>query len=190
MQNLAYGLAIAGLWLAWIIYWSVAAATVKATERRESPRSRATYMTMLAAGVALMMWPRGENPLFWRFVPPTTAIQVLAVVIVVAGLLFSVWARLHLGRNWSGTVTLKRDHELIRSGPYRFVRHPIYTGLSLAILGTVLSLGEWRGLIALVLIVASFVRKIAIEEDFLRGIFRDEYEHYRTETAALVPFVY
>lgn len=68
----------------------------------------------------------------------------LGLLMVICGLAFAVWARIHLGRNWSGTVTVKEDHELIRSGPYGIVRHPIYTGLLLAIAGTAIVFGEWR----------------------------------------------
>ena len=88
------------------------------------------------------------------------------------GLAFSVAGRVWLGDNWSGTVTLKQDHELIRSGPYRWVRHPIYTGLLLAILGSAIALGEWRGLVALALVAVAFLRKVAIEERFLARTIR------------------
>jgi hypothetical protein len=71
------------------------------------------------------------------------------------GLSFTSWARVHLGRNWSGTVTLKDDHALIRTGPYRRVRHPIYSGALLALAGTVLAVGQWRGVIALALVSPS-----------------------------------
>ena len=84
-------------------------------------------------------------------------------------------------------VTLKQDHELIRSGPYRWVRHPIYTGLLLAILGSAIALGEWRGLIALVLVAAAVLRRIAIEERFLTQQFGAAYARYRAEVPALVP---
>jgi protein-S-isoprenylcysteine O-methyltransferase Ste14 len=86
-------------------------------------------------------------------------------------------------------VTLKQDHELIRTGPYRWVRHPTYTGLLLAVLGTAIALGEWRGVIAFVLVTAAFVRKIAIEERFLTRHFGEAYMHYRREVSSLVPLL-
>ena len=106
-----------------------------------------------------------------------------------AGLGFAVWARRCLGRNWSGIVTVKQGHELIRSGPYALVRHPIYTGLLLAILGTASAIGEWRGLIAFVLITAGFVLKLRIEEDFISETFGEQYARYRAEVPALIPFI-
>jgi len=88
-------------------------------------------------------------------------------VLAAAGLLFSVWARLHLGSNWSRAVTIKQDHELITSWPYAFVRHPIYTGLLLMFLGSALAEGEWRGLVALALVFAALWRKLKLEERWL-----------------------
>ena len=85
----------------------------------------------------------------------------LGLIMVAAGIAFAVWARHYLGRNWSGTVTVKQDHELIRSGPYRLVRHPIYTGLLLAILGTAVAFGEWRGLLAFALLTGSLSAQTA-----------------------------
>jgi len=111
------------------------------------------------------------------------------VLLVAAGLGFSVWARVHLGRNWSAEVVVKQDHALIRSGPYRHLRHPIYSGMLLAFLGMALAFGEWRGLLALALVFASFARKSRMEERFMRETF-PEYAEYQRETRALIPFVY
>jgi protein-S-isoprenylcysteine O-methyltransferase Ste14 len=94
----------------------------------------------------------------------------------------------HLAGNWSGTVTLKEDHSLTRDGPYRFVRHPIYTGILLGILGSAIAEGEWRGLVGLGLITLSFLRKSTIEEQFLTAQFGDAYTRYRAEVAALIPW--
>jgi protein-S-isoprenylcysteine O-methyltransferase Ste14 len=128
-------------------------------------------------------------PLTRRFLPAGPALPMFGAVLVAAGLGFSVWARRHLGRNWSSSVVVKEDHALIRSGPYAHVRHPIYTGLLLALLGTVLAIGEWRGLAALALALLAFAWKSRAEEGRMRETF-PEYEQYRRETASLIPFVY
>jgi protein-S-isoprenylcysteine O-methyltransferase Ste14 len=107
-----------------------------------------------------------------------------------AGIAFSIWARRHIAGWWSSTVTLKRDHQLIRTGPYRWVRHPIYTGLLLGLLGTAVAAGQWRSCLGVGMIAVALLRKIAIEERFLRDAFPDEYDRYRREVAALIPFVY
>jgi len=181
---------IGALWLAWLAYWVIAAGMAKPVERRETPLSRAIHVVPLTAGAVLMAWPHPPHWLSARFVPPGALTEWLGTAILAAGLAFATWARMHLGGNWSGTVTLKQDHELIRSGPYRFVRHPIYTGLLFALLGTALSLGEWRGLVALGLIAAAFARKMRIEEQFMRENFGDAYGRYRAEVPALIPFLY
>ena len=94
-----------------------------------------------------------------------------------------------LGRNWSGIVTVKQDHELVRSGPYRWVRHPIYTGLLIAFVGTAISRGEWRGVLAVLIVFAALWRKLQLEERWMIETFGDAYLRYRAEVRALIPFV-
>ena len=177
------------LWLAWVLYWVVSAFSAKTTQRRESPGSRLSHVVPLLIGVALIVWPR--VPWDWlslRLLPPGALESALGVVLLVLGLAFTVWARVYLGRNWSGTVTLKEGHELIRSGPYSYVRHPIYTGLLVALLGSAVACGELRALIGLSVVAGAFIRKLRIEERFMREIFPGQYERYSAEVPALVPF--
>ncbi len=112
---------------------------------------------------------------------------MLGLLLIVAGVLFACWARYILGSNWSSEVQLKQDHELIERGPYRYVRHPIYSGLLLALLGTVVLLGEWRALLALAIIAASFWRKLRLEERWLREHFGPAYVDYMQRVKALIP---
>ena len=97
---------------------------------------------------------------------------------------------MHLAGNWSGTVTLKQDHELVRSGPYALVRHPIYTGILLATIGAVVANDRWSAVLALALMAAAFLRKIATEERFMAEAFGPAYADYRRATARLVPYVW
>ena len=113
----------------------------------------------------------------------------IASALVAIGLGFAAWARVRLGANWSAEVTVKQNHELVRSGPYALVRHPIYTGVLFALIGTALSVDKWRALVGLALIAAGFLRKIVIEERFMQAEFGEAYEHYRAEVPALIPFV-
>jgi protein-S-isoprenylcysteine O-methyltransferase Ste14 len=94
-----------------------------------------------------------------------------------------------LGKNWSGTVTIKEGHELIMSGPYAVVRHPIYTGLLLAFLGSALARGDWRAVLAFALAAAALWRKLRFEERWMRAQFGDAYAAYARRVSALVPFV-
>ena len=112
-----------------------------------------------------------------------------ATLIIAIGLLFAVWARIHLGRNWSGSVTIKQEHELITSGPYAIVRHPIYTGLLLALIGTAMARAEWRGLLAVLIATAALWRKFRVEERWMTEQFGQQYKAYGARVPALVPGV-
>jgi protein-S-isoprenylcysteine O-methyltransferase Ste14 len=182
---------IPALWLGWMLYWGVAAIGAKKTQQRESLKSRLSHIIPLILGVIALAVRGVLGPwLEQRLLAQTPFWFWLSAALVVGGLTFSVMARTCLGSNWSGVVTVKKDHELIRSGPYRWVRHPIYTGLLLALLGTALSIGNGRALVGLALIVVSALRKIEIEEHFLSDQFGDDYARYRAEVPALVPFVW
>jgi protein-S-isoprenylcysteine O-methyltransferase Ste14 len=185
-----HGVPFAILWLAWLAYWFFAALHVKGMQRRERSSSLLLNRGLLAIGALLLAFER--QPLLWlseRFLPLSTAFYWIGLVMLATGLALAVWARRHLGRNWSGIVTVKQDHELIRSGPYGLARHPIYTGLLLAILGTAVAIGEWRGLIAFALITAAFVLKFKTEERFVSETFGEQYARYRAEVRSLIPFV-
>lgn len=178
-----------GLWLTWLLYWVISALGAKTTQRRESLLSRLSHVLPLLIGVALIVWPR--VPWDWLSLPLLPHRQLtyaVGVALVMLGLAFTVWARLHLGRNWSGTVTLKAGHELIRSGPYAYVRHPIYTGLLVALLGSAVACGELRAAIGLGVVAGAFIRKLRIEERFMREIFPGQYQRYCAQVPALVPF--
>ena len=115
-------------------------------------------------------------------------VQALGTVLAIAGLLFAMWARVHLGRNWSAAVTSKEGHELIRSGPYRIVRHPIYAGLFLAVLGTSITAETGDALIGFFVISIAYLIKLKREENVLAVEFGDQYEEYRREVPALLPY--
>ena len=178
---------IGWLWSGWGLYWLLSALRNKATQRRESPASQLAHLLPLALGGALIAWPAG-SALGWRLWPPSLTAYGIGVALVIAGLLFASWARVHLGSNWSGTVTIKQGHELIRSGPYAYVRHPIYTGLLAALLGTTVASGTVHAAVGLAIIAVALVRKSRVEEGFMREVFPDTYPRYSAEVPALVPF--
>jgi len=182
--------AILALWLCWIAYWTAASLAVKPSARRETMLSRLLHLGPLALAV-LLLWapPPPLEALRARFLPSSRAIEWSGAGLVALGLAFTVWARLHLGTNWSGIVTVKRGHELVTSGPYAIVRHPIYTGLVVAFVGSATALGEARGVLAVALVVASLWRKLRLEERWMAEQFGDDYERYRGRVRALVPFV-
>jgi len=179
------------MWLSWAIYWWAASHNVKATARRESLRSRLSHIVPIVVAAILVSPTRFPVPfLGWRFLPLSAWSFWVGALLTLAGLLFTMWARAHLGRNWSGTVTVKEGHELIRSGPYSIVRHPIYTGLLLAFVGSALARGEWRGVLAVAVVFWSLWRKLRIEERWMREQFGDAYAEYVRRVAALVPLLF
>ena len=179
-----------GLWLLWLLYWVLAARGNKETARQESAGSRMLHHAPLIAGGVLLALPHVVGPaLEQRFHAHTFGWFLIGLALVVAGLGFSIAARVHLGGNWSGTVTLKKGHELVQSGPYALVRHPIYTGLLLALIGTAIAIDRWRAIAGLALLLAGIGYKITVEERFMREQFGDAYARYRGRVKALVPFV-
>ncbi len=187
MQTIHHTL-IPALWLLWLAVWIVAGLRTKRVVRAESLASRALHLVPLGLGIALLTLPRLGGPwLATRLYSQTAWTFWCGAALVVLGMVFAIWARVHLAGNWSGTVTLKQDHSLTRTGPYRLARHPIYTGILLAVLGSAITQAEWRGYVALVLITLSFLRKITVEERFLTEQFGDAYARYRAEVSALIP---
>lgn len=179
---------IPGMWVAWCLYWVSCARNAKRTVRRESLASRASYVLPLLVGILLVALPHVPSAVFaTRILPETFATYWVGVAMIFLGLTFAVWARRHLGSNWSGTVTVKENHVLVRTGPYAWVRHPIYTGLLAAILGTAVARGELRGVWSIVLCTIAFVIKLRIEEHWMRQVFGGEYARYSAVVPALVP---
>lgn len=180
-------------WCAWLAYWAWSARGVKRAVRQESAWSRfGKYGLPIIVAVLLLMvrWPSfAGGVLTMRFLPFALWIVWLGLAMTFAGLLFACWARQVLGRNWSGVVQLKQDHELVERGPYRYVRHPIYSGLLLAFLGSALMIGEWRALLATAIVAISFWHKLRLEERWLSELFGAAYRDYMRRTKALVPWL-
>jgi len=178
------------MWLSYFAYWWAMSTNVKVTERRESVPSRLARLGAIGCAVALLWLPRVPLPLLnERFLPLGALCFWSGAAVTAGGLLFSVWARRVLGKNWSQAVTVKEGHELITSGPYALVRHPIYTGLLLAFIGSAVARGEWRGLLAVALVFGTLWHKLRLEEKWMRHQFGESYEAYSRHVAALVPHV-
>jgi protein-S-isoprenylcysteine O-methyltransferase Ste14 len=175
------------VWIFFLLYWQIKAANTKSTQRLEPAASRILRVFIFLIAIVLLsttriplpllylqLWPAGLWP-FW-----------LGAAVTIAGLLFAVWAREHLGRNWSRSVTIKQGHELITTGPYAVVRHPIYTGILTGFLGIAIAISQVRGFIVLVLIFLALWIKLRMEEQWMRSQFGEAYATYAHQTAALV----
>jgi protein-S-isoprenylcysteine O-methyltransferase Ste14 len=179
------------LWMGWAFYWWLTSIDVKETARREPLVSRVLHLGPMLVAAMILWSPRFNVPgLETRFMPRAPWAYWLGVGVTVGGLAFAVWARRHIGRNWSAIVTLKQDHELVTSGPYALVRHPIYTGLLSGFLGSAIALGQWRGLLALAIVYVALLRKYRLEERWMRERFGVAYDAYRARVKALVPFLF
>ena len=182
--------AIPSLWVGWVVYWLVAARDTKRTRWRQPIGADALHGIPLLLCTWLWLTPRWQPavltvPLWPR--GPTLALAATAIVAV--GLGYAALARVHLGRNWSSKVVVKEDHALVRTGPYRRVRHPIYTGMLLALLGSAVAIGEWRGFLAFACALVGVLVRVHAEEARMSETF-PEYASYRQRSSALVPFVY
>ncbi|MEW5315699.1 MAG: hypothetical protein WDW38_007109 [Sanguina aurantia] len=181
-----------GVWLLFLFYWLWSARRVKSSTRGEPALSRFLKYWLPIIVTIVLMWPASwyqGTLLGMRFVPSALWLAVLGLLLAAAGLLFACWARSILGSNWSAVVQVKQDHELIEKGPYRYVRHPIYTGILLGLFGTAVLLGEWRALIGFAIMFVSFWRKLRLEETWLGEYFGPKYGDYMKRVKALIPGV-
>ena len=177
----ALKLAIGVAWLVFWIYWLASAATSKASVRG-GWRTRLTGVSVIAVIVIADAFRGGGLAVHSLF------LAVIGVALFVCGIALAVWARLHLGRNWGMPMTQRAEPELVTSGPYRFVRHPIYSGLLTAMLGTAL-VSNLLGLIVVAVLVAYFYYCGRVEERNLAATFPAAYPEYRSRTKMLIPFL-
>ncbi|MGH8261553.1 MAG: methyltransferase family protein [Steroidobacteraceae bacterium] len=182
-------LVIVGLWLAWALSWLAAAGWSARTDKRVGLRGELSYRIVLVIG-AIALFPRAHGytgPLrIWRV---TLDQAWVCAAVIVCGFAFCWWARLHLGRLWSGSVTKKADHHVVDTGPYAIVRHPIYTGLLLAIYATAAAKGTVWGLAGAAIITVGIWMKARLEEGWLRQeLDPGAYDRYRRRVPMLVPF--
>jgi len=177
-------------WTLFAVVWLLAAFATKKSVYQESRAQRMRYVIpILVGGFLLTKGHRLSEPLNHRVIPHVEALAWTGAVLCIAGLAFCIWARFTLGRNWSGVVTLKGGHELITSGPYALVRHPIYTGMLAMIVATALVLGHVAGLIGLPFVFVSFWIKLRYEEQLMLKKFPNEYAAYQQRVKRIIPFI-
>jgi protein-S-isoprenylcysteine O-methyltransferase Ste14 len=177
-------------WDAVGVVWLIGYAFTKRTMRAQPVGARLFHLALLVLGGCMMAGPWFRYGwLRLRFIPQLESLPLAGMVLTVAGCAFAIWARVTLGANWSARATVKADHELITSGPYSLARHPIYTGLLMAIMGSALAGGEWRCVLGVAIIVFAFLVKMSQEERLMMQTFPEAYPRYRERVKALIPGV-
>jgi protein-S-isoprenylcysteine O-methyltransferase Ste14 len=182
-------LVIAGLWAAFALSWLAASSWSSPVERRVGIWAEIGYRVLLVVGGALSVVPAHgyEGPL--RLWSVTRSEAWVCVGLIVAGFALSWWARIYLGALWSGSITTKADHKIVDRGPYGMVRHPIYTGVLLAVFATAAAKGTVLGLAGAAIITLGLWLKASVEERWLREeLGADAYDDYRRRVPMLLPF--
>jgi protein-S-isoprenylcysteine O-methyltransferase Ste14 len=193
-MDLPYGQVIAACWGIFIVVWIISSFFTKRTVERSASFWRVVWIAAVIAVISLagrgtgVVWSRLPEGWDLRWAD-TDTIGLIADAVTVVGLLITLWARATLGSNWSGTVTFKENHELITSGPYAFVRHPIYTGLLTMLLGTVIISGHAFGFAILALGTLMLWLKSLDEERMMTKHFPDAYPPYKRRVRAIIPFI-
>jgi protein-S-isoprenylcysteine O-methyltransferase Ste14 len=176
------------LWITWLLSWALASRWTARTVSAQSGMSRLRHGVFWWAGAMLLFTrPKRLGSLMGPLFPSSVWTAWTGVLLCAAGLAFAWWARISIGRFWSSAVTLKADHALIRHGPYGLTRHPIYSGLLLALIGTALARDSIAGLVGLAFLLAGIWIKLRQEERLLLEHFGPAYETYRAEVPALIP---
>ena len=179
------------MWLAITIYWIASAQFVKRTIKRQPIRDRMGYIICVLIAFCLLF----KNYISFTFLYHPVLFQtetwkMAGLLLCSAGLIFSLTARIYLGENWSGTITIKKNHQLIQSGPYSITRNPIYTGFLMAFAGCAMSLGQLRGWLGILFLLAAMLVKIKKEEEFMQQVFGNSFQSYKAKVKRLIPGIY
>lgn len=181
-------------WVAFLAAWALMARGQKETIERKRLASKLAYWPLLVVGAGLIFNGFSHRRTLGRLSEPLLEPQPMAgwsgLAIALLGLSVAIWARRALGRNWSASVVLKKEHELVATGPYAFVRHPIYTGLELLFLGSAIALGTRAGFLGFLLTLCSCWIKLRQEERLMLRAFGEEYAAYARRTKRLIPFIW
>jgi protein-S-isoprenylcysteine O-methyltransferase Ste14 len=179
-------------WIIFLLYWLVSSFFVKRSATKINWRQMIFWR--IAVILAIIIFSRlsnSETTSFFNFlIKSSFSFKIAGSVLTIFGLICAIWARIYLGRNWSGYVTYKENHELVTKGPYRFVRHPIYTSMILMFIGTVLYYGSLLVFILIVIVTTVFVFRARKEEKIMIKLFGQKYINYMKKTKRLIPLIW
>jgi len=176
------------LWMLLGLYVAFAVLRIRGAKQRQSIFTRLPHLAAMIVAFILLLERRAHfGPLERRFLPNSQTGIWIGIGVTACGMALAIWARSHLGANWSAAITILSSHSLVSTGPYARLRHPIYSGLLFAITGTALAQGEWRGLLALAIAFIVWSIKARKEESWLRDEFGAQFEEYSQRTGFLLP---
>ncbi len=177
-----------GMWAAFGLYWLISAFRLGAVKKTERWIEKLWHVLPMALAFALIFRSNANFGLLRsRFFSPSASMDVIGLLLTAVGVGFAIWARRQLGANWSASVTIRSDHELIGTGPYRYVRHPIYTGMILGLAGTAMVVGEVRALVGLAIMIVSFYLKAHKEETWLTREFGEKFSAQAKQKGMFLP---
>jgi protein-S-isoprenylcysteine O-methyltransferase Ste14 len=181
---------VGGSWVLFWVYWLISAVGAKKNASLNLRKCAGIRVGIFALALVLVrLSERQGNVLSNAYLPPGNGILMgVGVILFFAGLFLAIWARLHLGKNWGMPMSLKQDPELVTSGPYRFIRHPIYSGILLAVLGSAGVSGVYW-LVILAVLGIYFIYSARAEEKLMLDQFPESYPTYMSKTKMLIPFV-
>ena len=175
-------------WIVFVLYWIVSAIRTRDTLQTESFVSRYSILLIEVAGfVLLFRHSEGIGFLGDRFMHRTLASAIVGSILIWMGIGLAIWARYHLAEYWSARITIKEDHQLIRTGPYARLRHPIYSGIVLAAIGSAVVIDQWRCVLGVCLVLIGYCIKARKEETMLTQQFGDAFREHQKHAGFLIP---
>jgi protein-S-isoprenylcysteine O-methyltransferase Ste14 len=179
------------MWFATFIYWLVSSFSVKKSVKKQSGWGRIIYMLCVIFAFSLLF----GNYLNFSFLekpilPQNYYWKITGMILCAVGLIFAIMARIWLGKNWSGRITIKENHELIQTGPYSITRNPIYSGFLLAFAGCSMSLGLLKGYLGIFFLIVCILIKVSKEEAYMQEVFGEKYSAYKAKVKRLIPIIY
>jgi len=181
-----YNWIIIALWIVFWVYWAISSLSAKKVVHRDTSGVWMRYIGIIFVIVLIIFLPASFNI---KFGAHTSAVMAVGTILCASGISLAIWARRYLGKNWSALPSIQEHHELVTAGPYRFLRHPIYTGVITALFGSALATNVGWFIIFL-FFASTFVWRIDREEQFMMQFFPDEYPEYKKHTKKLIPFVW
>ena len=175
-------------WIVFVLYWIVSAIRTRNTLQTESFASRYAILLIEVAGFVLLFRHSAEIGFPGnRFMHPSLASAIVGSILTWMGIGLAIWARYHLAEYWSARITIKEDHQLIRTGPYARLRHPIYSGIVLAAIGSAVVIDQWRCVLGVCLVLMGYCLKARKEETMLTQQFGDAFCEHQKHAGFLIP---